>query len=94
MPRKKTYCARGPGHPEGQCASADAMQAHRVRRRARVHIDHDHSLGCHPGEKRACDRCRRGLLCLRCNTAVGYIEGYAGLARAYLADPPARSGRL
>ncbi|HEX6523777.1 MAG TPA: endonuclease domain-containing protein [Streptosporangiaceae bacterium] len=59
-----------------------------------IHIDHDHNLGCHPDEKRACDRCRRGLLCLRCNTALGYIEGYAELARAYVADPPARPGRL
>jgi hypothetical protein len=27
-----------------------------------IFIDHDHTLGCHPGEKEACDRCRRGLL--------------------------------
>ena len=49
-----------------------------------IYIDHDHTLGCHPGEKEACDRCRRGLLCLRCNVAVGYIERYDDLARAYL----------
>lgn len=40
----------------------------------RIHIDHDHNLGCHPGEKQACDRCRRGLLCVPCNTALGVIE--------------------
>jgi recombination endonuclease VII len=57
-----------------------------------IHIDHDHDLGCHPEEKRACDRCRRGLLHLKCNTAVGYIEKYTELARPYLdrfAAPPA-----
>ena len=137
MPRAEAYCARGPGHPPGQCASPDAMEAHRVRRRARVrndppeairrwraadrlkrygltqesferlleaqgyacamcfetfqedeaiHIDHDHTLSCHPEEKRACDRCRRGLLCRQCNTALGYIEGYTDLAHAYLAS--------
>jgi hypothetical protein len=49
-----------------------------------IFIDHDHTLGCHPGEKQACDRCRRGLVNLRCNIAVGYIERYEELARAYL----------
>jgi hypothetical protein len=49
-----------------------------------IFIDHDHNLGCHPGEKQACDKCRRGLLNLRCNVAVGYIERYGELARAYL----------
>ena len=135
MPRKRTTCARGAGHPPGQHATAEAMENHRVRRRGRVRndtpevkakwrlthklkrygltqddfdrmleeqdyacamcptlfeagdlvfIDHDHTLGCHPGEKSACDRCRRGLLCLRCNVAVGYIEKYGVMARAYL----------
>jgi hypothetical protein len=49
-----------------------------------IFIDHDHSLGCHPEEKRACDKCRRGLLCLRCNVGLGYIERMSGMARAYL----------
>jgi hypothetical protein len=55
-----------------------------------VFIDHDHTLGCHPGEKQACDKCRRGLLCLRCNTALGYIERHGELARAYLGSRHAR----
>ena len=50
----------------------------------RIHIDHDHSLGCHPGQKQACDRCRRGLLCLHCNTALGMIETRYAQARQYL----------
>jgi Recombination endonuclease VII len=50
-----------------------------------VFVDHDHNRGCHPEEKRACDRCRRGLLCLRCNTGLGYVERMGELAHAYLA---------
>jgi hypothetical protein len=29
---------------------------------------------------RACDACRRGLLCLRCNTGLGYIERMGDMA--------------
>lgn len=29
-------------------------------------------------------KCRRGLLCLRCNTGLGYVERMLDLARAYL----------
>ncbi len=39
----------------------------------RFAIDHDHGC-CKPG--RSCDRCRRGLLCNRCNTWIERFEKY------------------
>jgi Recombination endonuclease VII len=52
-----------------------------------VFIDHDHA--CCPDRKRTCGNCVRGLLCLRCNTGLGYVERMQTLAQAYLDAPPA-----
>jgi hypothetical protein len=52
----------------------------------RIYADHDHNC-CKKQVKataKTCGRCMRGLLCLRCNTALGYIELYGELAKAYL----------
>lgn len=47
-----------------------------------IFIDRDHA--CCPDEKKSCGTCIRGLLCLRCNTGLGYIERMGDMARTYL----------
>lgn len=54
----------------------------------KIYVDHDHA--CCPEEGRSCGKCVRGLLCLRCNTALGHMERMWDLADAYLLDPPGR----
>lgn len=48
----------------------------------RLAMDHDHA--CCPGRK-ACGKCFRGLLCIRCNRAIGVLgEGNLERALVYL----------
>ena len=44
----------------------------------RFAVDHDHNC-CKPG--RSCDKCRRGLLCNRCNTWIERFEKYPNIAK-------------
>lgn len=37
----------------------------------RPHVDHDHT--CCPQKSQSCGDCLRGLLCVYCNTALGYV---------------------
>ena len=55
-------------------------------------VDHDHSCCPPPPPKaqlRLCGKCIRGLLCFRCNTALGYFEQYRDVATSYLDSPSA-----
>lgn len=60
----------------------------------RMFADHDHA--CCPKQLTAtaktCGKCIRGLLCFRCNTALGYIELYLEMATGYLA--PSNGGQV
>jgi hypothetical protein len=64
----------------GVCAMCGKPPSLKIR----LSVDHDHS--CCP-KKRACDNCRRSLLCGPCNTALGHIENseWVEKAHAYLA---------
>ena len=43
-------------------------------------VDHDHS--CCPG-KLTCGKCVRGLVCIRCNVAIGYLENEELVTRVH-----------
>jgi|SRR5208282_3255233 len=68
-------CACCGGLPEDGGARVGSLGAFFV-------VDHDHA--CCPGAK-TCGKCVRGLLCARCNKAMGFVE-LVGLAKvgAYL----------
>lgn len=46
------------------------------------HVDHDHS--CCNTRKRSCGKCTRGLLCSRCNIAIGNMRDDPVIAQAAL----------
>lgn len=57
----------------------------------RVCVDHDHT--CCPKQikqtAKTCGKCIRGLLCVPCNTGLGFLEDWPEQISTYLASPPA-----
>jgi len=62
----------------GLCAICGKDKEHPTWKR--FSIDHDHSC-C--GPKKACEKCRRGLLCHACNIKLGLIENEEWLINAF-----------
>ncbi len=58
----------------------------------RICFDHDHTCCPVPasGHTRSCGKCLRGLLCVRCNTWLGWLEKYGGTVATYLEQGQAR----
>lgn len=59
----------------------------------RICWDHDHSCCPVPasGHTVSCGECLRGLLCVQCNTRLGWLETYASTITAYLGRVPGRT---
>ena len=59
----------------GTCALCDRPEP---GGKGAFHVDHDHA--CCPGKK-TCGECVRGLLCTKCNAAIGFFEDNPELMR-------------
>lgn len=63
----------------GLCAICGSPSpSHGQKSKNRFAIDHDHSC-C--GPDKMCDKCRRGLLCIRCNTWLERLENFPQIVK-------------
>lgn len=63
----------------GRCAICGTDKEHYKWKR--FSIDHNHEC-C--GDNKACDKCRRGLLCHKCNLRLGFMEDKEWLIKAIM----------
>lgn len=73
LPEREAMAARQ-GHKCYLCGTTETPEG-------RLHVDHDHS--CCPGPT-TCGKCIRGLICGRCNRALGLINEDTGTLRKML----------
>lgn len=66
------------------CAAPESEQS------VSLHIDHDHA--CCPERSRSCGECIRGLICARCNLALGQVEDSPELLRKMIDYLGTRAG--
>ena len=55
----------------GHCALCEVTHGVVAQRKHSLHVDHDHS--CCEGPM-TCGKCRRGILCVKCNNRLGFLE--------------------
>lgn len=65
----------------GNCAICKGPPIYNDRTKGRLYIDHDHA--CCPGSY-SCGKCIRGLICTRCNVALGMVKDSIEILRSLI----------
>lgn len=63
------------------CGEDERVPHHKSGELMRLAVDHDHR--CCPGDKKACGKCVRGLLCYNCNRFMGRVDRSPLLAERF-----------